>query len=340
MTTLSEKEVSIINNNFWQDISDPRGEGLITQQQLFNKHASEVVSESMTYQSTQKSASMPNQSLFLTELREDGVSRRMLDYKPISAGQLDKDHVLPDTPVIYVPVEDRISKYLSETGDFLGTGADLFYRSKYVPVRFVTHYSPTIKMDKGQILSTKYPIRQYLDGLLKNDMLAREDAELVENYERCIYWVARQNEVSTIQSTNTGFLMEDIGDMAKIMAKRKLQLYGILVHEATFYDTVKWTQSQVGSNVMADIVQSGAVGPDSRFKAYAGYRWFITNNEDIVKEGDMYGVTTSEYQGRFMQLQQPQVYLKYERGMMEMYVDQMLGRQILNPRSVVKLKLA
>lgn len=313
---LTEKEASLWNDNMVADLEAPGGEGITKQASVLNEH------------------------LVMGELYEDGIVRRIYDYEKIEPADLDKDFENPNIPTKIVPVEDRLNRYLVRSTDWLQPSRDLWYNGKFAKIRFRPLQSERIKLDKGQILASPFPIRQYLEGLIKNDFLAEEDAEFFERVERCLYARAAVGDNATIQSTNANFLLEDIAELAKVFARSKVPLHCIAINEATFYDILKWTQGDVGSFVMKDLVETGAVNAAVKFKSYAGFKWALTNNPDVIPEKTLYGLTTQQMLGKFYQLQAPQAYIKYEYGVLEISADEVLGREIINTRGVAKLKLA
>jgi hypothetical protein len=201
--------------------------------------------------------------------------------------------------------------------------------------------SRKIKMTESQVLGSRYPIREYLEGVIRNDFLAVEDFQFIDNLERMLLQQSiLYGQANVVQSLNTKLLLEDIGDIAKVMVRKRLGIECFMCNEATFYDFLKHKQTDSGSQVQKDLYDSGIMGPDRRFKSYAGFKWLLTNNSDIIPEKVIYAVAPQQMLGRFYQLQIPQTYVKFENHILEIYCRQILGRGIANINAAAKLVIA
>lgn len=285
-----------------------------------------------------KEASLINQHIVLKILREDGISRKFLKYEPITPMDLDTDFNNPDILTKFVPIEDPVSSYLAMSTDWLQPTKDIWFNSKFFRIRFYPMVSRRIKMTESQILGARYPIREYLEGVIKNDFLAVEDFQFIDNLERCLLQQSILYNDSGVVSISGGKLvLSAIADLAKKMVKRRLGIDCLFVNEATFYDFYKTTQNEAGSFIQKDLYDSGIMGPDRRFKAFGGFKWLLTNNSDIIPENVVYAVAPQRMLGKFYQLQTPQTYIKYENHILQIYSRQILGRGIANINAVAKL---
>ena len=194
-------------------------------------------------QGIEKVASMLNDNIVLTVLREDGLFRRAFTTIPITSADLDFDYNSPDTPTKFEAIESPLNTYLVHASDYLQPAEDLWFKSTYFKIRFFPMVSRKIRMTEAQIYAAKYPIRQYLEAQIKNDFLAIEDYQMIDRFERCI----AETGMSITASTTGGLLKkEHIMNLAKLFPSQRLSANQIIIHENTFYDIIGWQQSEVG----------------------------------------------------------------------------------------------
>jgi hypothetical protein len=283
----------------------------------------------------EKMAGLFNQDIIMKVLHEDGLARRLFSTKPITPDQLDFDPANPDVPTKFEPIEDPLNSYLVNSTDYMQPTEDLWFKSKYFKVTFLPMISRKLKMTETQIMAAKYPIRQYIEAQIKNDFLAAEDFMMIDRFERCI-------KATTMQTSYTGtasglFEKEHIMKLLKMFPRQKLAADRLIIHENTFYDIIGWNHSQVGSVIMADIIEKGPMGETFKFKSYFGLKWLITNNIDIVPEKTIYAVVPQKMLGPSYELMAPETFVKFEDGIFSCHSRQVVGRAIANPYGVAKM---
>jgi hypothetical protein len=197
--------------------------------------------------------------------------------------------------------------------------------------------SRKLKMLETQILAAKYPIRQYIEAQIKNDFLVAEDFMLIDRFERCIKKTGMQTSYA---GTSAGlFEKEHIMKLLKMFPPNRLAADRLIVHENTFYDIIGWNHSQVGSVIMADIIEKGPMGETFKYKSYFGLKWLVTNNSEIVPEKTIYAVVPQKMLGPSYELMAPETYVKFEDGVFSSYSRQIIGRAIANPYGIAKMKI-
>jgi hypothetical protein len=228
--------------------------------------------------------------------------------------------------------------YLAMSTDWLHPTKDIWYQSEFFRIRFFPMVSRKLKMTEQQILAAKYPIREYVEGLIKNDFLAIEDFQFIDNLERML---AQQSILfggnSVITSTNGKLLLSDIADLNKLLIKQRMATDCFILNEATYQDFLKHNNNEAGSLVQKELYDTGLMTPNRQFRSFAGHKFLLTNNSDIVPEKVIYALPPVKMLGKFYQLQMPQMYIKFDKHILEMYARQILGRGIANIRAVAKL---
>lgn len=282
-----------------------------------------------------KVASMLNTDIVSKILREDGIARRAFAVKPINPAELQTDWQDPDTPTVFIPVENLLNGYLVYQGDHLAATEDIWVKSHFYRIKFHTINSRKVKMTTAQLMAAAYPIRQVIESQVKNDFLAKEDYDLINRFERCI---ALTNSYTV--ASNTGGLLkkEHVLTVLKLLINKRLNAEQIFVNEYTIVDVLGWLQTEVGSAVMADIVARGPMAAEGlKYKSLFGIKWIVTNNADIVPQKVLYATANQSMLGAFYELQGPMTHVKFEENVFSSYSSQILGRAIVNQDAVTKV---
>lgn len=280
-----------------------------------------------------KLASLVNDDMIFTILREGGFSRRIVEYEQISDANLNTD---PDNlyiPTKFVSVEQPIiNGYTAAFTDWMQATRDLWYQGEIEKVRMFPIVSRNFRMTENQIKLSPLPIRQYVEGVIRNDFLEVEDERFMYLVENCI---ASTGQI--VNSLNTSLQPSDITQLIQTFARIGVPLSTLLVHEATYAEILNWTQTLVGSQVMADHVYNGLVGEDMKLKAFFGVKWVTTQNSDIVPEGAIYAFGPQNMLGKFYEYGTPETYVKYEHPVLSIKMRTACGQAILNPKAVAKI---
>lgn len=282
-----------------------------------------------------KLANTINEEIILTVLREDGISRRIMPFRPVSSAELTPDLQNPDVPMMAVPVEPQLNEYLATAVDFMQPSKDLWFRSKVAPVYFKPIKTKTIRLHEGQLLANNFPIRSYIESIAKNDILAVEDIFLINAIERCVAKMGAPNSL-----VSPGPLVKDhIADANKAMIKNRLATVMIVLNEITYQDIIKWNNSEVGSMIMEDIIENGPKGEELKYKSWLGFKWVMTNNTDVIAENVLYFLPAQRYLGVSYMLADAEQWLEFRDGILSTNTREIIGRNIFNPRGPIKLRL-
>jgi hypothetical protein len=281
-----------------------------------------------------KMANTINEEIILTILREDGIARRIMPFKPISSAELSTDINNPDIPVVFVPVEPQLNEYLATAVDFMQPSKDLWFRSKVAAVYFKPIKTKTIRLHEGQLLANNFPIRSYIESIAKNDILAVEDIFLVNAIERCVAKFPANALAGTKPLTK-----DDISDAAKQMTRNRLATTMIVINEITYYDILKWNASEVGSLVEEDLIEHGPKGEELKYKSWFGFKWVMTNNIDVVAEDVLYLLPSQRYLGVSYMLADAEQWLEFRDGILSTNTREIIGRNLFNPRGPIKMTL-
>jgi hypothetical protein len=280
----------------------------------------------------EKVANTIEQEMIFKFLREDGFSRNIVEYKQVTRDDLQQDPYHPDILTKFIPVEDPIHGYLVTSSDWMQSSKEIWYTSKLYRLRFNPLVSRTFKMSENQIINAQIPIRQYIEGVIRNDFLATEDTRFMEQVESCIAMTG-----NVLNSPNTFMQPGDIGLLKSMFDDNRVPLTTILCHESVFTGVFNWTTAMVGSIVMEQIVNGGINTPDGKYRSFFGYKWITTLNSDIVPKGFLYGFTDQKMLGAFYEFGSPETTIKWENYILSIKMREVIAQAIVVPNGVAKI---
>lgn len=276
-----------------------------------------------------------NEDIILTTLREDGIARRVMPFAPITADQLVVDINNPDVPMTTVPVEPSFGEYIAMAVDYMQASKDLWFRTQVAPVYFKPIKTKTLKMHEAQLLASPFPIKTFIESVARNDMLAVEDHFLIGAIERCVAKYAATNNISSL-----GTLDKDhIADATQAMVNNRLSAEMILVNEVTYLDILRWKSDTYGSHVVKDLVDFGPKGEALKYKSWMGFRWILTNNQDIIAKDTLYYLPSLKYLGIAYMLADAEQWIEYRDGVLSTNTREIIGRNLVNARAPIKQNL-
>lgn len=288
-----------------------------------------------------KQASILNKYFISTKVREYGSFRKSNEIFQITPQDLNFDPTPgnEETPTKFIPIEKEPGRWLAGSADWGHSTIQTYYKGQFFAVRFYPMMTNELVITENQLLTSMTPIREYMETLMKNDLLATEDAEYFEMLEKCLSFQATQGDPNIFESSNTFLKIEDIVDLGDMFIDEQNVMANIYMHEITFRSIMKNSHTDLGSRIMEKFFETGMVGQDTRYMNFMGHRFFLTNDSNLIPVKTVYATGSQKMLGWFGELQAPQVYIKWEKGKLKFYIRQILGRTIGNIRNVAKLLL-
>lgn len=279
-----------------------------------------------------KAANVINEEIILTILREDGINRRVLPPRPVTPDELWCDPENPDVPAKLVPIETQLNEYLALQVDFMAGTKDLWFRGQIARVYFKPIKTKTLKLHEGQILANNYPIRSYIEAVMRNDILVVEDLFLIAALDRCVGRTDAQ-----LAAGFAGLDHRDIASTKQVAIQNRQQVGTVLLHEARYEEIGKWTNGVVGSFNMQVIVERGAKGEETAYKSWMGMKWIMSNNTDVMRTDRCYFLGAQKFLGVSYVLAEAEQWLEFRDGILSTNTREIIGRAILNPLGVTRL---
>lgn len=136
---------------------------------------------------------------------------------------------------------------------------------------------------------------------------------------------ANLHQYSNIILANSDVFNRDVlRDVIKVHASRQLKARCFLMHEATWNDTIAWSQNEAGLEVTSEIVKDGY-----KYTTVAGYTFVTTvrDNPDIVAPGQIFVFPSPEFLGRYLILENTKFWISKQGRFitMEAWEDSGIG---------------
>lgn len=277
-------------------------------------------------------------SLYIRQkLYEDGIVRRLFEYRTVTADELDP-LMDSDQPSIICELEPDATQ--ATFVPFKGTGNRMYYNGKRFRVPFGKVEAERTTKSKFELMTIRMPIQQWLQENQIKAVQQEEDRHFLDTCEDIIdraTTLAASDSSAPVQYVEyTGSSFKDaFTEGMKALTKLRLPVGKVLMHKNTFIDSLKLKMDEISFNPLEERFRRGIEGEDS----FLGVPVVTTIKDDLVPENVLYFFTTQDYFMKFFLLQDATLFLKTEADMVTFHTYEAPGIGIGNVRGVVKVVL-
>lgn len=255
------------------------------------------------------------------KLREEGFARKILTPQTITSADIDRG--LDDQPRVIVEKEpDSVAASIALSGN----GEIRYFKGQRYEVPFYKIESDTFTKSKYELATYRTDIRQVLQDNSVKDLQKEEDVN---------FW----NSVTTIAAANSNhvdnytggvnFGVRSLMDVVEKLADNFQKPGKILMPYKLYLKLISRKSVVIGDIATSDLFRGGDQ------TNFYGFDLIVTNKSDILTSGnaagDQVGVFAPEqYLGQFYALQEPTVFLKTEKDMVEFSAYEAIGIGIGN----------
>ncbi len=278
------------------------------------------------------------------KLREEGFTRKILTPQTVTSADLDRD--LTDQPRVIVEKEpDSVAASIALSAN----GEIRYFKGERYEVPFYKIESDTFTKSKYELATYKTDIRQVLQDNSVKDLQKEEDVN---------FW----NSVTTISTANSNVLEYDsVNESIDFGVKSLMDLVNLIVDNFQKPGKILLPYKLYLKLISRKSVVIGDIAASDLFRGgdqtnFYGFELITTNKSDILQSGivdssaaptarpgDMCAVFAPEqYLGQFYALQEPTVFLKTEKDMVEFTTYESVGVGIgnVNGMAVAQYDLA
>ena len=266
-------------------------------------------------------------------LYEDGVLRRLFEYRVVTPDELDPDVETQDQPSIVCEIEPDASK--ATFVPFKGTGERRYYTGKRFRVPFGKIEAERITKSKFELMTIRMPIQQWLQENQVKAVQHEEDKLFIDTINEICEDNPDQQNITFDLSAGT--FKDAIAAGKQALIRMDLPDTGkILMHVNTYIESLKLKTEDIGYKHQEDRFSRGVTGEDT----FLGYPVVKTIKSSIIPENVIYFFAPQEYFCKFFLLQDATLFLKTEADMVTFHTYEAPGFAIGNTKGVVKMTLS
>lgn len=271
-----------------------------------------------------------------SKMREDGFTRAIMPFVPISNDELDRQ-VHTDKPVKIVDKEPDSPAAI--TVGFATLPDMIYIRGPRYPVAFARILTPKFTKDTDELRTWIMDIRQVLlDNSIK-DMLAEEDGKFISAVNTAVGAAGVTNVTSGVvqhQNIAGGWTRDSLWDMVSVLpaTPSNLEVQTTLVNNLTIKQVAKLTRNEFGGDFAEEIMKSGWTAAE-----FMGHRWIITIKKGIVATNTAYQFADPKFLGKAYELEATTMYIKREAYFLEFFSYETIGMSIGNTNGCARVNI-
>ena len=266
------------------------------------------------------------------KLYEEGVTRRLFDFRTVTADELDPTED-DDKPSILV--EKEPDSPLATFVPFRGTGDHRYFSGKRFRIPFGKIESTREAKSKFELMVIRMDIMTWLKDKHVKMVQAQEDSALINACDAIVKANSGAQDLDVTLSSTVSF-KDAITTGVKALYNLRLPCGKILMHKNTYIDSSKLKTDEIGFKPQEDRFNNGLEGETS----FLGYPVVTTIKEDIVAPGEIYFFAPQDYFARAYLLQDATLFIKNEADMIEFFTYEAPGIGIGNTHGVVRVTVA
>lgn len=282
--------------------------------QFLNASFMDKIEQGMT-----KEAGIAMSAFVRQKLREDGFTRKILPYQPITAAELDRQ--LTEEPTV---ICEKEPDSVAATLPFLGRAPIRYWTTPRYPVTFQKLSSDDFRKSKYELMTYRTDIRTVLQENSIKDMQAKED----EGFYNNIVSVATAN--SNVFTVAGGFSKTNFLAGVKKLIEKKLPVGCVLMSQSLYNDLLSFPSTDIGSPAASALYMG-----ETTLKSPFGYNIITTNKTEILPTNQMVVFAPPQFLGQAYALQDATVFLKAERDMIEWTAYEAIGIGLGNVNGAV-----
>jgi len=282
--------------------------------QFLNASFMDKIEQGMT-----KEAGIAMSAFVRQKLREDGFTRKILPFQPITAAELDRQ--LTEEPTV---ICEKEPDSVAATLPFLGRAPIRYWTTPRYPVTFQKLSSDDFRKSKYELMTYRTDIRTILQENSIKDMQAQEDVGFYNN----ILSVATAN--SNVFTIAGGFSKTNLLAGVKKLLEKKLPVGCILMSQSLYNDMLAFPSTDIGSPAASALYMG-----ESSLSSPFGYKIITTNKTEILPTNQMVVFAPPQFLGQAYALQDATVFLKSEKDMIEFVAYEAIGVGLGNVNGAV-----
>lgn len=293
--------------------------------QFINQQFIDKIDQGMT-----KEAGAAMSAFVRQKLREEGFARKILTPQSVTSAELDRG--LDDQPRIIVEKEpDSVAASIALSAN----GELRYFKGERYEVPFYKIESDTFKKSKYELATYRTDIRQVIQDNSVKDIQREEDVNFWNGVTSIASTAGNELDYSAA-GTGVNFGVRSLMDLVELIVDNFQKPGKILLPYKLYLKLISRKATVIGDIATSDLFRGGDQ------TNFYGFEIVTTNKSDILTDttkGDMAAVFAPEqYLGQFYSMQDPTVFLKTEKDMVEFSTYESVGIGIGNTDGMATAK--
>ena len=255
------------------------------------------------------------------KLYEEGILRRLFDYRTVTPDELDPE-TDNDKPSILVEKEPAAPK--ATFVPFKGTADRTYFEGVRFRVPFGKVESDRQNKSKFELMTIRMPIMDWLKENQVKQIQQAEDEAFLGTIKDIITANSSDQAASVAAASNS--FKEIFIEGLKGLTSLRLPVGKVLMNRNTYLDSLALKTDEIGEKAQDSRFERGIDGEDS----FLGYPVVTTIKDDQVPENEIYFFAPQAYFCKFYLLQDATLYLKQEADMISFHTYEAPGFGIGN----------
>ena len=267
-------------------------------------------------------------------VREDGVSRRIIPYIPITDADLDRDY-RTTKPIKIVDMENDVPAAV--TIPFEHTPSILYLRTDRYPVQFARIATEKFVVDVDTLRTCVMDVRQVTSDNAIREILTEEDSRWFTASNRAVGTAGQATlTAGTVQwaQLRGGLSRDNYIESLKYlpMTPSRLEAHVAVMNNLTVKDFMKWGRNEWGGDISADIMKQGW-----SMEKVAGPIIITTIKHTLVPSGTVFYYGDPKFIGKAYELEATTLHAKRELWFVEFCAAELIGGTLANTNSCVRV---
>lgn len=293
-------------------------------------------------------------------LREVAFHRQIIPPVPVTRADCQVS-LETDTLIKIVELEPE-SRAMTLT--FRGQPRATYITGKRAAASFVTVSSELVMKNETELLAYEMPVTKVIEDNSVKDMEEIEDREWITHVEAGVQGLQQEANGGTVTSLNaTGIAgstvvefairkgelarvaasddatirplqKSDLVELMKILDGKRLKCAQFLLTEPDYDDQLQWTMEDVGSKLQSETTVDGY-----KYNTLLGKRVVRSIKTDILRRGNVYAFTESNFLGRSYILNSTKFYIDKVANTIVFQAWEDIAMLIVNVSSSAKIEL-
>ena len=285
----------------------------------------EAFVETVTTPGLEKRAAEGTTDFLRTQVREDGVYRRIIPMQQVSNSDLDRK---VDSPLPAIVVDIEPNSPMAATVSFRQFPTEWYIGAPRFEVTFGRIMSPRFMADLDELRTWDMDIRQVISDNAAKDILYEEDRGFFNTVNDIIGPAGSTVASSGIVQWDTivgGITRDTLEEAFKIIPRTPshLEVQTVVCNNVTIRDVLKAGRNEIGGDLSERLFVDGWT-----LKRFMDADWLITNKRDLVPDSAIYMFGDPRFVGKSYMLEDVTMHIDRDAFIIKYFSYELIGGAI------------